>query len=546
MSRKKLSIYLSLMITIATVFPGNNSLVSASEITGTTSENQTLEQGITPTPEHTGAAGQEVTPILELTSGPEQPTTAPTPTVDPSNPTPSITPTTALTEVPTTAPTVTVTPIPTKIPYRSKTFERMSAYDYVGNSMTGISTKKESLNILQRRVKAYGTLYGSGMPYNDYKAAMNYQWVDATEYDKKPTKITVDITKTINYDTYVSILKKLSRYDGVYIYKIGTSTEGRDLYAVEIDMQSNYKKNVIMLTGQIHAREFGGGSIIIKELVDLVQKAQTDQKTMELLKKNKYVAVPIVNVDGREALINSSSRWSTKSGQLWKAYTNGTDGGRNFPGLQWGQVVKGSIYKSIIATKPGYANYPGAYAGSNNETKAMIKWLYHYTVVEKASLYLDMHQQGSIIYAGKTWQTKQQEQKSRDLRTDVMNVLNKGITNRKYTRVYEGSLYGLQGEGSSLTDYAVTLATGAKFSPAYGFSAFTYGKKEYILLQVKDLDTTSIKVKEANSDFAAITVEIGYGTKYLGNSSSTRRLIANEYNYYNYGKLLEALPQTIK
>jgi hypothetical protein len=501
--------------------------------------------GVTPTPEvqptavPTGALDTLTlepatpTPIPDITA---EPTVVPTlPLTDPAA---TLTPAPELTPIPTITPTPVI--------YRSKTLERMAAYDYIGQSVTGITTAKETLATLQKKIKAYGKLYGTGMPYEEYKAAMSYQWQDATEYDIKPVKLSVDIKKSMNYNTYVSTLKKLSRYPGVYLYKIGTSTEGRDLYAVEIDVESSEQKNVIMMTGQIHAREFGGGTFIVKELVDLVQKAQSDPKTMELLKKNKYVAVPVINVDGREAIIASPRVWTTKSGQLWKAYTNGTDGGRNFPGLQWGQVAKGSTYKPMIARSPGYANYPGSYAGSSNETKAMMKWLYQYTVVEKASLYIDMHNQGAIVYAGKTWQTTKQAQKSLNLRTSVMNVLNNGITKRKYTRVYESGLYGLRGEGSSLTDYAATLSVGAKFSPAYGFSAFTDGKQEYILMQVKDLDKCNIKVQEADPNFAEITVEIGYGEKYLGNSSETRRLLANEYNYYNYGKLLENLPLLMK
>jgi len=541
MSKKKLRIYLSLVITIATIFPGSTSTVKASQVTATTTTENAADQtpGVTPTQ----TPDQQV-PTDIPTTAPDQSSITPTPPVPTTDP--STQPTTSPTITPSAVPTIIPTPQPTPTPFRSKTLQRMSAYDYVGMSVTGISNQKDTLSNLQKNVKTFGTLYGTGMPYEEYKSAMSYQWKDVTEYDKKPIKINADLKQTMNYSTYASILKKLSRYPGVYLYQIGTTTEGRAMYAVEVDVNSSYSKNVIMLTGQIHAREFGGGTILVKELVDLVQKAQTDKNTMELLKKNKFVAVPIVNIDGREALINAASKWTTQSGGLWKAYTNGTDGGRNFPGLQWGQVAKGAVYKSIIASKPGYGNYPGAYAGSNNETKAMMKWLYQYTVVEKAALYIDMHQQGSIIYAGKTWQTKADEQKSKDLRTDVMNLLNKGITVRKYTRVYDGSLYGLQGEGSSLTDYAVSLATGAKFSPAYGFSAFADGKKEYILMQVKDLDTSRIKVKEANQKLAAITVEIGYGDKYLGNSAYARRLLANEYNYYNYSKLLESLPKMIK
>jgi hypothetical protein len=420
----------------------------------------------------------------------------------------------------------------------------MSGYDYVTKSITGISTKKASLATLQKRVNSFGKLYGTGMPFDEYQEAMSNEWIDATDYAKRPSKISVDITKTMNYDSYVKTLKQLSRYDGVYLYKIGESTNGRDLYAIEIDVDSDQDKNVFMLTGQVHAREFAGGTYIVKQFVDLVQKAQTDKKTMEMLKKNKFVAVPIINVDGREALITQPSKW-TRGGELWKAYINGTDGNRNYPGLQWGQILYGNKRNWIIENNPAYANYPGKYAGSNSETKAMMKWLYHYIVVEQATYYLDLHQQGSIVYAGKAWQYKKQDQRCYDLRNGVLSLINKNNWRREYSKVYEQSSYGLKGEGSSLTDYAITLAIGAKFSPAFGFSAFSDGKKEYMLMEIKDLDKNKIKIKTANSHFAAITVEIGYGRSYLGNSSYSRNLIANEYKNYNFDELLETLPKML-
>lgn len=572
MNKRKLSIFLTLMITMTSVIPGRQNIANASSDSGLTityssatdeqDKSSSINTIVSVTPEASQSTQQltemEVTPSIAV----NEPTLAPTqpepsipisPTMAPVEPTPTATPFPMQEATPSpTPPAVTIvpeptaTPTPTISPYKSKTLEKMASYNYVKNSVTGLSQKKVPVKTLQKNLKAYGTLYGTGMPLAEYKAAMNNKWIDVTEYGKKPVALSVNITKTINYNSYVNILKKLSRYDGVYLYQIGTSTEGRAIYAIEIDVESNVNKNVIMMTGQVHAREFAGGTYILKEFVDLVQKAQKDKSTMELLKKNKYVAVPIINVDGREALINSPSKWTYSGGQLLKAYTNGTDGNRNFPGLQWGLISKGSSISSSIATKPGYAFYPGKYGGSNSETKALMKWLYHYIIVEQASIYLDMHQQGSIIYAGKTWQTKAQAQRSLDLRTNVMNVLNKGITSRKYTRVYESSLYGLRGEGSSLTDYAITLAVGAKFSPAYGFHVFTDGKKEYTLLEVKDLDLAKGKFREANSKLAALTIEIGYGRKYLGNSPETRKLIANEYNYYNFGKLLEALPKMIK
>lgn len=123
-------------------------------------------------------------------------------------------------------------------PFVPKTLQRMAEYDYIGNSVTNVSTKKLSTSALQKQVTKFGTLVRDGMPYQEYIEAMSYQWKDCTDYQSKPTKITVDITKTMDYKTYVDTLKKLSRYDGVYLYIIGSSTEGRDLYAIEIDVDN--------------------------------------------------------------------------------------------------------------------------------------------------------------------------------------------------------------------------------------------------------------------------------------------------------------------
>ncbi|MGB4661056.1 MAG: M14 family metallopeptidase, partial [Mobilitalea sp.] len=383
-------------------------------------------------------------------------------------------------------------------------------------------------------------LYGTGMPYAEYKDAMEYEWKDCTDYKTKHTKITLDIKKTMNYSTYVNTLKRLSRYEGVYLYKIGKSTEGRNIYAIEIDMESNENKVVFMFTGQVHAREFAGGTFLVNMFVDLVQKAQTDEVTMDLLKSYKYVAVPIINVDGREALIKEPSEWISGT-SLWKAYTNGTDGNRNFPSVLWGQVSKGNNLKWNVKSKPGACNYAGKYAGSNSETKAMIKWLYHYIAVEKAVCLLDMHQQGSGLYAGKGWSTKAQEKKANNLRKNIFKILNEGNYSRTYRIIKDEPTYGLVGSGSSITDYAVSVASGAKFSTAMGFFAYTDEKKEYMLLQITDIDNVKFNVSVINKNFSALTVEIGLGTKYLGNSRSTRNLLAIEYRKYHFDKLLESL-----
>lgn len=421
------------------------------------------------------------------------------------------------------------------------TLRLMKKHDYVAESTTGLSDEQLPFAELRERVAEYGMIHTPGMPYEEYVEAMNQEWIDVTDYDGEPEKITVDITETMNYDNYVETLKKLSRYDGVYLYQIGKSTEGRDLYAIEIDMDEDRNNKVFMFTGQVHAREFAGGTFLVKMFVDLVQKAQTDKDIMSMLYRNKFVTVPIVNVDGREALINEPEKWKS-SGQLWKAYTNGTDGNRNFPSLSWGQVSKGNKLNYSVASKPGFSNYGGRYAGCNNETKALMKWIYHYVVIEQAKCLIDMHQQGSEVYAGKGWGPKKQSHLSVDLRDEILSILNAGKTERKYKVVKDEPKFGLTGRGSSLTDYAFSVSTGGKFSPAAGFLVLNDGKKEVLLMQINDIDNAKFKIKAPNKTFKTITIEIGKGEKYLGNSAETRKLLAEEYWKYNFGVLMECLP----
>lgn len=453
-------------------------------------------------------------------------------------------PTTSPTPAPTATPTPTKRPTPTPAVKMTNTQKTMSGIDYYKSSLTGISTKKLSKAEMKKLVGKYGTLYGTGMSLSDYKKAMQYKWIDCTDYIHKPVKVSVDITKTIDYDTYEKILKKLSRYDGVYLYKIGESQQGRNIYAIEIDVDSTKEKDTFIFTGQVHAREFAGGTYLIKMFADLIQKAQTDEKTMKLLKKYKYAAIPIINVDGRQALIDDPDAWTTSSG-MWKAYINGTDGNRNYPGVLWGEVAKGNTLKWNISLKPSSENYSGKTAGSCPETKAVMKFIYHYTVVEKALCLLDMHQQGRAIYAGKEWPTEEQENDANKLRNKVLSFLNKNNSS-KYKKADDEPKYGLNGTGSTITDYAVSVASGAKFSPAYGFSAYTDGKNEYIMMELGDLDNAKFKVDAPNPHFSTLTVEIGCGKRYLGNSQKTRNLLASEYTKYHFDKLLESLPNLTK
>lgn len=421
------------------------------------------------------------------------------------------------------------------------TLQKVNTFDYFTDSTTGISKKQFSISTIKNNLAKYNTTFSGppGMPVEEYRAMCEQEWRDHTVYSKEPVYINFSLTRTYTYDELVKVMKYLSRYEGVYMYSIGTSSAGRTMYALEIDMPSDIEKETIILTGNIHARETAGTTYILKELIDLVQDDSKEAKNV--LSRIRFVAVPCVNPDGREGVCFDTRHYTYSNGQLWKATSNGTDLGRNFPGLSWSQLAKGnskSIYVSDSAKK---LYYPGDYGGSCNETKALMKFIYHYVVVEKAVAHIDYHQQGSISYAGKPWDTTKHQKECSNLAKTLFEMMNKG--NRiSYRWIAESSEYGLNGTGSTMSDYACSVAYGAKFSPGYGFCVYTDGSNEYPLAAIPRMDNNKIKlIPEPNPRFVSMTFEIGYGKEYLGYSEKTRKLLATEYTKYRFDRVLYKL-----
>ena len=420
-----------------------------------------------------------------------------------------------------------------------------NTFDYYTDSVTGLSNRQLSKKQLTDRIADYGSFTGlMGMPLSEYRAAMGYKWADVTSYNLVPRAVNIDISKSYTYEDLVYFLKLLSRHTGVYLYDIGQSTLGRRMYALEIDIEPNPDKKVVVMTGNIHARETAGSVFILKELADLLQSGS--EESHALLHGFKIAAVICVNPDGRDGVAFDRENYTYSNGVLWKATSNGTDLNRNFPGLAWSQVLTGNDKSYYISNTANKIYYPGDHAGCNSETKAMMKFLYHYIVLEKAQVLLDYHQQGRISYAAKPWQTTAQQNRCKNLAYTLMDGLNDGNTH-KYKWEPENSDYDLNGTGSTLTDYAVSLAVGAKFSPAYGFCVFTDGKEEYPLISIPRLNKTKLDViHETNPSFATMTFEIGSGSKYLGYSSKTRKLLADEYENYHFDRVLYNLYDYIR
>ncbi len=421
-----------------------------------------------------------------------------------------------------------------------ETIRKVNTLDYYTISSTGLTEEAYSSSEITERVKGYAKFEGNpGMPAEEYRAAMSAEWEDCTAYGGALEELTLDISESYTYEDLVEIMTRLSACEGVYLYKIGKTTEGRDMYAIEVDMPSDIEKKTVVLTGTVHAREIAGSIFVLKELVDLIQ--DDSEEARQILSGIRFAAVACVNPDGRDGVAFDTKNYTYSDGQLWKATSNGTDLNRNFPGLSWGQIGNSYSKSPYNAKSADCIYYAGDYAGSCPETKALMKFLYHYVVVEKAAVLIDYHQQGRISYAGKPWDKKVHQDACRELSDTMFAMMNPG-NSHKYSWVKEESSYGLCGQGSTLTDYACSIAYGAKYSAGYGFCVYTDGKEEYPLCMIPRMDKNAHElIAEPNPDFVTMTFEIGYGRAYLGYTEKTRGYLAKEYEDYRFGRVLYEL-----
>ncbi len=435
--------------------------------------------------------------------------------------------------------------IPSKSPLPAKrVVSEANAFDY----STTISNSGERLSNeeIGDAIEEYGT-FGttSGMPTDEYIDAMSYQWSDATSYKPKSTKVEVDLSKAYTYDQLVKIQKRLSTNKGVSLYKIGNSTNGKAMYALDIDLTSceEEKQHIVLLTGQVHARETAGSTFILKELCDIVNAYnEGDEQAIEALSSTRFVAVACVNPDGHDGIGFDEENWTYADGTLWKATANGADINRNFPGLSWMQTKNGVKQTAYLSDSADSIYYCGDYAGSCNETKAMMKFYQYFIGVKGAEMLIDYHQQGRLTYAGKSYAPEYNNSLSEELRGSCYSTQAKGSLKKHYAYDYGDTAenFGVEGTGSTNTDYAWAVAMGTKFSTQYGFSVRvdTEGN-EYPLVMMPTCDEASVELLPMRSEnFRSLSWEIGAGRSYLGYSERARGLIEKEYYNYNFDEML--------
>ncbi|HHX66794.1 MAG TPA: LysM peptidoglycan-binding domain-containing protein [Gallicola sp.] len=395
-------------------------------------------------------------------------------------------------------------------------------------------------------ISKYGKFTVDGMTLKDYNDYLTQEWVEIIPKGE-PVDMEIDLTKSYNYKDVENILFNLAKYEGVSLYTIGKSVEGRNIYAINIDFGNDINiidgemtvsenisnKEVILTTGQIHGREFAGCDFILKQMNDLLRESQTDPYIRALLENTIFCSIPLINPDVREAIINNAALPSS-DGFPQKTNMNDVDLNRNFPSVNAGQLTVGTKPNNKFSDKPN--TFFGGYTlGSEPETRAVMKWLDN--LVPYSHSILDYHQQGGGIYHNKGWDTKENRERYAKYARTINNFLSRGgkITYKEFGEPY----FGPDAVGGSLTDYANSVATGMKHSTKYGRAVFVETNNEELPLVVYySLDEVKEGHKQTNSTFVTGTLEIGRTREAYANGGKARKLRAAEYDDQNFGDLL--------
>jgi carboxypeptidase T len=151
----------------------------------------------------------------------------------------------------------------------------------------------------------------------------------------------------------------------VDLHTIGTSLEGRNIYAVKIsdNVDRDEEEAGVLFLGCHHAREWISVEVPFLLARRLAEGYEEDPAIRELVDRSEIWIVPLLNPDGLEYSINVYRYWR-KNRRANADGTFGVDLNRNY-GYMWGRDNQGS------SAEPEAGDYRGVSAFSEPETRAV-------------------------------------------------------------------------------------------------------------------------------------------------------------------------------
>jgi carboxypeptidase T len=181
------------------------------------------------------------------------------------------------------------------------------------------------------------------------------------------------------------------------IVDVGTSTEGRQLWALKMGKGADHK---VLFTGCHHSREWISVEVpflVAKFLIDNYSESPSDEKgkrIKHLLDNREIWFVPLVNPDGHNHSVLIQRTWrpnrkeyvfdhdevitaprlggGSRSIKVKAGSYRGVDLNRNYPSANWGQETEAT---SRDPADSKYGIWAGPSAGSEIETQAIVALL---------------------------------------------------------------------------------------------------------------------------------------------------------------------------
>lgn len=307
--------------------------------------------------------------------------------------------------------------------------------------------------------------FAKGMNLESFISVCNreYNYVDKIG---SYSYINYDFDKKLHYSDIEKILYSINNSSIVKLDIIGKSADNRNIYGVEIGKGDE----VIYLDANIHAAEVASTLFLTRFLNDLVNKYENgDKDIVSALNTFKIVAIPSINPDGYEVFnfgiesIRNHNLWIYKNKDSvdfdnFKYNANGVDLNRNFPSQNAGLYYKNKKLINSVSlqkTTKRLTYFGGEELGSEPETRASMYFiLKHY---KNSVLYLNLHSQGRVIYAGKPNLSSEFNNTTLDFADNVSNFTGYIVQGLSYEEVGEGN-------DGSITDFYAEILNGFKFS----------------------------------------------------------------------------------
>ncbi|KAI8952640.1 hypothetical protein F4801DRAFT_539766 [Xylaria longipes] len=339
-------------------------------------------------------------------------------------------------------------------------------------------------------------LYDRGTASASHALPKKHDVVDVYFQDYQPYSVMV---------AWMRLIDSMFRGRGlVQMINIGKSYEGRDIPALRVGIRpdgatTNDHREVILVTGGLHAREWIATSSVNYAAWSFIQSVDKDPAVKNILERFDLVFIPVLNPDGYEYTWEVDRLWRKSRQRTKMSYCPGFDLDHSFP-YQWDSVEHQS--------EPCSESYGGDEPFQAVEAAQLADWARNET--ENGSKfvgYLDLHSYSQQILVPYSFSCNVQPPNMENLQEVAMNL-------GKHMRLSNGELYTV----ASACEGAV-LNSAEPLVEARGGSAIDYFYHElgaHYSYQIKLRDTGSYGFLLPNDNIIPAGEEVFHAMKYLG------------------------------